>query len=159
MSMHTAKDVPSVLIARVLLASLPDGEYPMMINHELLRDKGILELHAEGPLEAADFILITSQVDTYLAEHAKLHGVLIRAKSFPGWKDFAAMLAHFKFLKDHLKKIERVAIVADGVVADVMPGIADHFVHAQVRHFGYMRADEAMEWIDQTGKAQINPVA
>ncbi len=130
-----------------------------MINYELLRDNGILVLHPKGPLEAADFILIASQVDPYLAEHGKLRGVLIHAKSFPGWKDFAAMLAHFKFLKDHIKRIERVAVAADGALADVMPGIAKHFVHAQVRHFDFMRKDEALAWIDQTGKAQMNPVA
>ena len=30
---------------------------------------------------------------------------------------------------------------------------------APARHFDYRREDEAMAWIDQTGKAQINPVA
>lgn len=56
-----------------------------MINYEFRNDEGILVLHPEGPLEAADFISITSQVDTYLEGHRKLHGVLILAKSFPGW--------------------------------------------------------------------------
>ena len=130
-----------------------------MINYELQRDKGILVLHPEGPLEAADFTLITGQVDAYLAGHGKLHGVLIHAKSFPGWKDFPAMFAHFKFLKDHIKMIERVAVAADGVLADFMPGIANHFVHAQVQHFDFRREDEALDWINQTGKAQMNPVA
>ena len=42
------------------------------------------------------------------------------------------MLAQFKFLKNHIRKIGKVAIVADGAVADVVPGFANHFVHAQV---------------------------
>lgn len=129
-----------------------------MLNYELQHVKGILVLHPEGPLEAADFISITGQVDTYLAGHGKLHGVLIHAKSFPGWKDFAAMLAHLKFLKDHLQKIEKVAVVADGALANIMPNIAKHFVHAQVQHFDFMREDAAWDWINQTGKAQMNPV-
>lgn len=124
-----------------------------MLNYELQHDKGILVLHPEGPLEAPDFISITSQIDTYLAGHGKLHGVLIRAKSFPGWKDFAAMLAHLKFLKEHLQKIEKVAVVADGTLANIMPDIAKHFVHAQVRHFDFVREDEALDWIEQSGKA------
>jgi len=57
----------------------------------IAHDEGILVLHPEEPLEVADFISITSQVDTYLAGHGKLHGVLIHAKSFPVWKDFAAL--------------------------------------------------------------------
>ena len=118
-----------------------------MINYELQHDKGILVLHPEGPLEAADFISITSQVDTYLAGHGKLHGVLIHAKSFPGWKNFAAMLAHLKFLKEHSQKIEKVAVVADGALANIMPNIANHFVHAQVQHFDLTREDAAWAWL------------
>lgn len=123
-----------------------------MINYELQHDKGILVLHPEGPLEAADFISIASQVDTYLAGRGKLHGVLIHAKSFPGWKNFAAMLAHLKFLKEHIQRIEKVAVVADGVLANIMPYIANHFVHAQVQHFDFVHEDAALDWLTQTGK-------
>ena len=132
-----------------------------MLNYELQHDEGILVLHPEGPLEEADFISITSQVDTYLAGHGKLHGVLIHAKSFPGWKDFAAMLAHLKFLREHIQKIEKVAVVAvvaDGALANIMPNIAKHFVHAQVQHFDFVREEAAWDWLGQTGKAQMNPV-
>lgn len=130
-----------------------------MIGYELQQDKGILVLHPEGPLEAADFISIAIHVDTYLAGHGKLHGVLIQAKSFPGWKDFAAMFAHFRFLKEHIQKIEKIAVVADGALANIMPNIANYFVHAQVQHFDFMREDAAWNWLYQTGKAQMNPVA
>ena len=129
-----------------------------MIHCELLQDKGVLVLHPEGPLEAADFDLITNKVNTYLAGHGKLHGVVIRAKSFPGWKDFGAMLAHLKFLKDHIKKIEKVAVVADGTLANIVPNIASHFVNAQVRHFDGTREDDAWDWINQTDRVQMNPV-
>lgn len=118
----------------------------------------MLVLHPEGPLEAADFDLITSKVNTYLAGHGKLRGVVIRAKSFPGWKDFSAMLAHLKFLKDHIKKIEKVAVVADGTLANIVPAIANHFVNAQVLHFDGIREDEAWDWINQTGRAPMNSV-
>jgi len=130
-----------------------------MLNYELLHDEGILVLHPEGPLEAADFTSLARQVDTYLAGHGKLRGVLIHAKSFPGWKDFAAMLAHLKFLKDHLQRIEKVAVVADGAIASIMPNIANHFIRAQVQHFDFPREDAAWDWLRQSGNAQKNPVA
>lgn len=125
-----------------------------MINYELRNHEGILVLHPEGPLEATDFIAITGQVYTYLEGHGKLHGVLIHAKSFPGWKDFAALLAHLKFLKEHIQKIEKVAVVADGTLANIMPNIAKHFVHAQVRHFDFTHEDVAWDWLIQDDKAQ-----
>jgi len=124
-----------------------------MIDWELLQNKGVLVLHPEGPLEAADFELITNKVNTYLAGRGKLHGLLIRAKSFPGWKDFSAMLAHIRFVRDHIKKIERVAVVADGALAKIMPNIANHFVRAWVRHFEVTHEDEAWAWISQPGGA------
>jgi hypothetical protein len=124
-----------------------------MINYELLHDEGILVLHPEGLLEAADFMTITSHLDPYLARHGKLHGVLIHAKSFPGWINFAAMLAHLKFLKEHVQKIEKVAVVADGALANIIPSIANHFVHAQVQHFDFVHEDDAWDWLRQSGKA------
>jgi len=68
------------------------------------------------------------------------------------------MLAHLKFLKEHIQKIEKVAVVADGALANIMPNIADHFVHAQVQHFSFVHEDAALDWLNQTGKAQMNPV-
>lgn len=122
-----------------------------MLNHELRHDDGILVLNPKGPLEAADFTALASQVDAYLEQHGTLRGVLIHAKSFPGWKDFGALLAHLKFLKEHIQRIEKVAVVADGALANIMPNIANHFVHAQVRHFGFEREDEAWVWLRQSG--------
>lgn len=51
-----------------------------MLNHELRHDDEILVLNPEGPLEADDFTTKARQVDPYLEQHAKLRGVLIRAK-------------------------------------------------------------------------------
>ena len=130
-----------------------------MLNHELRQDDEILVLHPEGPLEAADFTTLAGHVDAYLERHGTLRGVLIRAKSFPGWKDFGALLAHLKFVKEHHKRIEKVAVVADGAFANIMPHIASHFVHAQVQHFELAREDAAWDWLRQSGNAQMRPAA
>jgi hypothetical protein len=74
----------------------------------------------------------------------------LHAKSFPGWKDFGALLAHLKFLKRHLHRIEKVAVVADGVIANIMPNIASHFVHAQVQHFDPAREGAAWIWLRES---------
>lgn len=125
-----------------------------MLNHELRQDEGILVLIPEGPFEAADFTALASEVDTYLEQHGALRGVLIRAESFPGWKDFDALLAHLKFLKEHLRKIEKVAVVADGALANIMPNIANIFVHPQMQHFELAREEAAWTWLRLSGNAQ-----
>jgi hypothetical protein len=130
-----------------------------MLNYELQHDEGILVLHPDGPLEAADFILISSQLDAYMAGHGKLHGVLIHAKSFPGWQDFGALVSHIKFLKAHLPRIEKVAIVADGAVANILPSLTNHFIHAQVRHFDFANEDAAWFWLGNAATTLENPPA
>jgi len=102
-----------------------------MLNHELRHDDEILVLNPEGPLEADDFTTKARQVDPYLEQHAKLRGVLIRAKSFPSWIDFGARLAPLKFLKQRIQKI------------------ANYFVHAQVQHFDFEREDQVWTWLRQ----------
>ncbi len=130
-----------------------------MLNHELRQDDEILVVHPEGPLKAADFTTLAGHVDAYLERHGTLRGVLIRAKSFPGWKDFGALLAHLKFVKEHHQRIEKIAVVADGAFANIMPSIASHFVHAQVQHFDLAREDAAWDWLRQSGNAQMRPAA
>jgi tRNA U38,U39,U40 pseudouridine synthase TruA len=130
-----------------------------MLNYDLQEDNGILVLKPEGKLEAADFTTLANRVDAYLEGHETLHGVLIRAKAFPGWKDFSALLAHLKFVRRHHQKIEKVAVVADGGFATVMPNIASHFVHAQVRHFEFEHEDAAWGWLALSGEAQTHSAA
>lgn len=130
-----------------------------MLNHELRRDEGILVLKPAGPLEAGDFTILASHVDAYLEQNGKLRGVLVHAKAFPGWKDFGALLAHLKFVKQHHQKIEKVAVVADGAFATVMPHIASHFIHAQVKHFDYAHEDAALDWLMENSRARTRAAA
>jgi hypothetical protein len=130
-----------------------------MLNHELRRDEGILVLNPEGPLEAADFTVLASQLDAFLEHNATLRGVLIHTKSFPGWKDFDAFLAHLKFLQGHIHRIEKVAVVADGAFASFLPEVAKHFVRADVLHFDFDRQDAALEWLTGTRDDRMRPAA
>ena len=118
-----------------------------MISHQLLREEGILIVSPEGRLESADFERIAAEVDPYIEEKGTLKGLMIRAKSFPGWKDFGALISHMKFIKNHHTKIKRVAAVADGAILSIMPLVVDHFLHAEVRHFGYEDQEAAMKWL------------
>jgi hypothetical protein len=72
---------------------------------------------------------------------------MIDAGSFPGWKDFAALVAHLKFVKDHHRKIEKIAAVSDSSVLTIAPKIASHFVQADVRHFAHSQMEEALAWL------------
>ncbi len=130
-----------------------------MLNYELRYDDGILVLKPEGPLEAADFRTLASHVDAYLDQHGTLRGVMLRARAFPGWKDFGALVAHLTFVRLHHYRIEKVAVVADGGVATIMPQITNHFLHAQVKHFDPAHEDAAWNWLMARGRARMRTAA
>jgi hypothetical protein len=118
-----------------------------MIHHELLRDQGILIVTPEGPLQQADFETLAQLVDPFIESEGELRGLLVHTESFPGWADFAALLSHLKFVKNHQQHIAKVAAVTDSGFLTIMPSIVSHFVHAQVRHFDYGDKEKAMEWL------------
>lgn len=118
-----------------------------MVEHDLMRADGILMIRPQGRLEATDFEKLAQEIDPYIEANGKLNGLLIDAESFPGWKDFAALIAHFKFIRDHHRKIQKVAVVTDGSFLSVAPRFASHFVQADVRHFSRAQRDEALAWL------------
>lgn len=120
-----------------------------MIKHEFRENDGILIIEPESSLQASDFDTLSSIVDPYIRENGKLNGLVIHTESFPGWQDFGAMLAHIKFVKDHHAHISKVAAVADEGIVAILPTIADHFVRADVKHFGADGLDSAIEWTKQ----------
>ncbi|MDH5488177.1 MAG: STAS/SEC14 domain-containing protein [Gammaproteobacteria bacterium] len=118
-----------------------------MIAHELRRDTGILIVTPQGPLEKSDFEMLAREVDPYIEEKGGLRGLMIQAKSFPGWHDFAALVSHFNFVKDHHRRIAKVAAVTDSGFLAILPSIANHFVQAEVRHFDYADKEKALKWL------------
>lgn len=119
-----------------------------MIQFELLRDQGILVLTPEGPLEQVDFERIAGAVDPFIASHGRLVGVMICAKAFPGWDSFGALVSHLRFVRDHHRKIDRIAAVSDSELLKIMPHIAKHFVSAEVRQFSSDERAQAMAWLE-----------
>jgi hypothetical protein len=122
-----------------------------MVEFDLLKADGILILRPRDRLEAADFERVARAVDPYIEANGKLHGLLLDAEAFPGWRDFAALIAHFRFVRDHHRNIEKVAVVSDSSFLSVAPTFATHFVKADVRHFPRSQRDEAVTWLRETG--------
>src|SRR6516225_9381215 len=118
-----------------------------VIKSELLKDKSVLIVSPVGPLAASDFEHLAQEVDPYIEQNGRLHGLMVHTESFPGWADFAALLSHLKFAKDQQSKIEKVAAVSDSGFLRIIPNVANHFVKAHVKHFNYDEKDKALEWL------------
>ena len=118
-----------------------------MIEFELLRDAGVLSIAPKGALSADDFPEVSRTVDPYISENGKLTGLLIEATSFPGWENFGALIGHIRFVRDHHRKIERVAAVTDSTILTIAPKIAEHFAHPEFKVFRSGERANALAWL------------
>ncbi|MBV9923332.1 MAG: STAS/SEC14 domain-containing protein [Pseudonocardia sp.] len=125
------------------LSSLPEGPG---VTHRLDPESGVLVVDVTGPLRAQDFDALAETADAWLATHELLPGVVIHAPEFPGWENAASMLRHLRFVRDHQRRVARVAVAADGALADLAPHVARHLVHAEIKHFGDDELDAATAW-------------
>jgi hypothetical protein len=107
----------------------------------------ILEIEPDGKLEAKDFESVASVVDPVIEKSGSLAGVLVKAKSFPGWNDFEAFTTHMRFVRDHHKNVTRLAVVTDAKFGTLFQGLAKHFVKAELRSFPASGEAEARRWL------------
>jgi hypothetical protein len=118
-----------------------------MLRFELLRDKGVLVVVPEGALEAADFERVAAAVDPYIVEKGGLKGLMVKAPSFPGWDDFAALIGHMKFVRDHHRKIGRVAAVTDSGFLKVAATVAAQLAQPEIKLFEPAQEAVALAWL------------
>ena len=118
-----------------------------MFSYSLLEPEGVLILKPDAPLKQEDFAGLTTTVDAYLAKHGKLHGALVYAEKFPGWEDVSGFTSHMHFVREHRTKVERIAVVTDSVIADVMESFAQFFTPAEVKRFHFGEYDAALAWV------------
>jgi hypothetical protein len=69
---------------------------------------------------------------------------MIYSKSFPGWSDFAALIGHLKFVKEHHRRIAKIAAVTDSGFLSIIPHITKHLIDAQIIHFDYRDKQDAL---------------
>ena len=118
-----------------------------MVNINLNKDLGYAILSIKGLIEVKDISHLTSEVDHYIEEQGPLAGLVIKITKFPGWENLDSFIKHFKFVKNHHKKIGKVAFMSEDNLITRFPELANHFLKAELRHFGDGKMDEAVEWI------------
>lgn len=121
-----------------------------MIQHELIDKDSILIVRPEEALEKEDFKALCEIVDPLIESQGGLRGLMIYTPSFPGWNNFGALLEHLQFVREHHKKIQRVAVVTDSGFLKIMPTVADHFTAAEIKHFSYDEKSQALAWLNES---------
>jgi hypothetical protein len=118
-----------------------------MIDHTLDAAHSILYLRPKSALEKDDFAQLAKTVDPHIEKTGDLAGLIIEAAKFPGWENLGAMAAHFRFVRDHHKRIRKIGLVTDSAMGNVAERLASHFVSAQIRHFPAGELEAAKQWI------------
>jgi hypothetical protein len=131
------------------LRSQPEGA---AMSHRLT-DRGVLVVRVDGPLRAQDFDALAVTADRWIDAHGWLRGLVIHAKEFPGWQNLAGLLQQVRFVRDHHRKIQRIALAVDGKLIALAPRVGNHFVHAEVRSFGYTALDAAIAWAGDASRS------
>ena len=119
-----------------------------MLEVKIDKENGLAILEPHDALSKEDFDNAAKVIDPFILEsEGKLNGIIIYTKSFPGWEDFAALSRHITFVKNHHKKIKRLAFVTDTSVIEFSKVIAAPFVEAEIKVFDYDDFDEAKKWV------------
>ncbi len=120
-----------------------------MIEHTLDTESSILFVRPVRSLEQDDFAQLAKTVDPYIEASGDLAGLIIDAPRFPGWEGLGAMVAHFRFVRDHQRHIRKIALVTDSALGNVAEHLTSHFVSAEIRHFPAGDIEAAKQWIVQ----------
>jgi SpoIIAA-like len=118
-----------------------------MLSVQMDEVNGIAILEPDGPLSEDDFKSAAKVIDPWIEKSNELNGLIIHTESFPGWESFAALSSHLVFVKEHHKKIARVALATDSKAAGFANTIAKHFVKAEIKLFPYKNLEEAKLWV------------
>ena len=104
-------------------------------------------LEPRGPLSKADFESAVRIIDPYIEKAGRLGGLIIHTKAFPGWDSFSALCSHLTFVRNHHKKVSRVAVVTDSALGPFAEAVGGHFVNAEIKAFPFQAMEEAKAWI------------
>ncbi len=118
-----------------------------MFDYTLDETNSVLHVRPSGPLQENDFKTLSQEIDPFIERTDGLKGLLIEVVHFPGWTNLAAATRHFRFVRDHHRKIKKVAIITDSILGEAAEHIASHFVAATIKHFQYGQLDEAKTWV------------
>lgn len=118
-----------------------------MIEHDLDTANSILYVRPKSGLAAEDFAMLADVVDPYLEATGDLAGIVIETPSFPGWEGLDAIASHVRFVRDHHRRVRKIAVVTDSALGKVAEVLVSHFVSAGIKRFPSGETEAARRWI------------
>src|SRR5215472_7012169 len=63
------------------------------------------------------------------------------------WEGLAALIEHMRFVRDHHRNVDRVAVVTDSTILSIGPKVAEHFAHPEFKVFRSGEKANALAWL------------
>jgi hypothetical protein len=104
-----------------------------MITTEIISDNA-LRITAPEKLKADDFRQIAPQLDSMISRYGTIK-LLIDASGFNGWENIAAFGNHAGFVKNHQRKVDRIAVIVAHNWQHWLIGAVRVFLHPEVRAY------------------------
>jgi hypothetical protein len=124
------------------------------IDYRILADRGVLVIEPRGALRTEDFDALSATVDAWLeSTDQPLRGIVVHARTFPGWENLGSFLRHVRFVRDHHRRVKRVALSTDTALAGIASSLVDHFTEATVKRYDYEDFECAIDWAADRGEA------
>jgi hypothetical protein len=118
-----------------------------MLEVRLDAARSIVFLHPTSALKKEDFEHLSKTLDPHIEKAGGLRGLILELRNFPGWESVGAMVAHFRFVREHHTKVKKIAVVTDAKIGNLAETLASHFVSATIKHFPAGQVEAAAKWI------------
>lgn len=99
-----------------------------------------------GAITSEDFEKCALEIDNYINKHDAVPSLVFSVAGFPHWKNFDAMNAHFRLVKNHHNVVPKVALVSDNKLLALARIFVDQFTGARIRRFPEFALDDAINW-------------
>jgi hypothetical protein len=120
-----------------------------MIHIDDSSSSNLVSVSITGKLHADDSEVVRPQIDQRIDQYGKVR-VLLDVRDFHGWADVQAARPHFAFVKNH-HRVERIAIVAKKQWQHWIAAVVGVFLDPQEKCFDETQAEEARQWLAETG--------
>ncbi len=127
------------------------------IEYHLDHKRGVLTVDLKEPISSDALEILTEKVDRSLRKE-ELKGLVIHTKGFPGWSNLGGLISHIQFIKNHHRKLKRLAVATDASAAEFAPSLAKHFLQPEVKSFGYDEVTQARDWVADAGTGMAEGV-
>lgn len=117
-----------------------------MINLDVTPDSNIVKAKIVGEMQAEDWDTAAPTIDQLINDYGNIN-LFLDATEFKGWDDLKAAKAHLSFVKNHHKKIDRVALVTGKNWQHWIAGAASVFVDAELKAFEDNQRNLAADWV------------